>query len=454
MSRRCEFCAGPMEELARTQRHAWIVCGDCHRRWKRPLDDEANDAVEADTRFAEGAASVRASMIRCAAVVLASALAGAACVGLNAALGDASPLLVFTPAVMVATWYGGAASGVAATVLSTFIGRRFLLGTPGGPEIAIRDPIALFVLVGTLMTWVTIVLRARERRLALRLSYEKRFRAEAEAANDAKDEVLALVSHELQTPASVVRGWASTIRTHQLGGPALDQALETIERNAVLQAKVVEDLVDWTRLANGAWRLELEQVALSRVIGAVVEQMRPTIERHRLQFTTTIGDADYPLFADPIRLQQIFMNLLSNAVKFTPDGGHVAIEVSRTAKTVKVVVADDGIGITREVLPRLFHSFQRARRTLNDSRQGLGLGLWLAREFVERHGGTIRASSEGAGKGARFTVELLLEQRQRARSEDRRRDPTARFQIHPETPVDRDACASAMLAPTRTTDAA
>jgi CheY-like chemotaxis protein len=166
-------------------------------------------------------------------------------------------------------------------------------------------------------------------------------------------------------------------------------------------------------------RLEPKIVSISQILRAAVEQMRPAFDHNHQQLTTTISDTEYPMSADPVRLQQVFTNLLSNAMKFTPPGGHIAVEASCTASTAVVAIKDDGVGISTEFLPRVFDGFQQDPRTQAASSRGLGLGLSIARHFVERHGGTIRADSEGPGKGATFTVVLPLQPQQGAVEERR-----------------------------------
>jgi signal transduction histidine kinase/CheY-like chemotaxis protein len=334
-------------------------------------------------------------------------------------IGDASPFLLFTPAVMVAAWFGGVGPAVLATSSGAVLGNHFFLRTIGEPGLEQWDRVALFLLVGVLITSLTTVVRANRRRLAEALWREQRARAEAEAADQTKDDFLSLVSHELRTPVSVISGWASSIRKRQLQGETLTVALDAIERNAQIQSRLVEDILDRARIVNGRLRLERQIVSISEILRAAVEQMRPTFDRNHLQLTTTIEDAQYLMSADPVRLQQVFTNLLSNAAKFTPAGGHIAVDASCTASTAVVTIKDDGVVISVEFLPHVFEGFRQDPRTLASSSRGLGLGLSIARHFVERHGGTIQAASDGPGQGARFTIVLPL-QRQEATAEKRR----------------------------------
>jgi signal transduction histidine kinase/ActR/RegA family two-component response regulator len=327
-------------------------------------------------------------------------------------MGDASPFLMFTPAVMIAAFYGGPVAGVFATLASAFLGSHFFLPAIGEPVVEKWDRVALFLLVGVLLTSSSAVLRTMRKRLAESLWREQKARAHAEAANQAKDDFLAMVSHELQTPTSVVLGWASMIRTRQLHGVALQHAVDTIERNARVQSKLVEDVLDTSRIVSGNLRFEPRIVSLSTVVSAAVEQVRATMDTRHLRVDFDLADEDWPVLADPVRLQQVFTNLLSNAAKFTPEWGRVTVNMSRTATHARVVVSDTGVGIAPDFLPRMFQRFEQDSHTLAHSRRGLGLGLSIARHFVERQGGTIRAASEGPGKGSNFTVTLPLERRQ------------------------------------------
>jgi hypothetical protein len=340
------------------------------------------------------------------------AVAFAVRLALKPLTGNASPFLLFTPAVMVAAWYGGIGPAALATGVGAVLGNHFFLQAIGEPRVEQWDRVALFLLVGALITSLTTVLRANRRRLADGLWREQKARAEAEAANQSKDDLLSLISHELQTPVSVVQGWATAIRKRQLHGEALNVALDAIERNAQVQSRLVQDILDRSRIVNGRLRLEPQIVSVSEVLRAAVEQMRPTFDHHHLQLTTTIRDVQDHMSADPVRLQQVFTNLLSNAAKFTPPGGHIAVETLCTSSTVVVTIRDDGVGISPEFLPHVFDALQQDPRTLASTSRGLGLGLSIARHFVERHGGTIRAASDGTGKGAAFTVVLPLQPQQ------------------------------------------
>jgi signal transduction histidine kinase/ActR/RegA family two-component response regulator len=419
MSRSCEFCGHEVFELARTRKHVWISCRHCQRSWREDLDAASLASAESDPPLRARTGFLETTLGQYLTAVAAVALAFLIRLALKPLIGDASPFLVFTPALMVAAWYGGVGPAILATAVGATLGNHFFLRTIGEPGLEHWDRVALFLLVGGLIMSLTTVLRASRRRLAEGLWREQQARAEAEAANQTKDDFISLISHELQTPVSVVSGWTSAIRKRQLHGETLKVALDAIERNAQVQSRLVQDLFDRSRIVNGRLRFEPQIVSLSEILRAAVEQMRPAFDHKNIELTIAIQDTRDRMSADPVRLQQVFTNLLSNAAKFTPSGGHIAVRASYVGSTAMITIKDDGVGISADFLPHVFDGFQQDRRTQVASARGLGLGLSIARHFVERHGGTIRATSDGAGKGATFVVVLPLHS-ERAAVDERR----------------------------------
>jgi CheY-like chemotaxis protein/two-component sensor histidine kinase len=186
------------------------------------------------------------------------------------------------------------------------------------------------------------------------------------------------------------------------------RALEAIERNAVAQAQLIDDLLDVSRIVTGKLRLERDEIDLHTVIGAAIESVRPAMEARRIRFTAELDPAAARVLGDPTRLQQVVWNLLSNAVKFTPAEGRVDLRLRRLDSHVELTVRDDGEGIEPQFLLRVFQRFEQQDSRSSRAHGGLGLGLAISRHLVELHGGTIEASSEGAGRGASFTVKLPL----------------------------------------------
>jgi CheY-like chemotaxis protein/anti-sigma regulatory factor (Ser/Thr protein kinase) len=230
--------------------------------------------------------------------------------------------------------------------------------------------------------------------------------AAAEEANRLKDEFLAVLSHELRTPLNAILGWARILRAGTLADADIPRALETIERNAQVQAQLIEDLLDVSRIVSGKLRLEMRPVDISEVIEEAVDTVRPTADARGITMTVVVNHVG-PVSGDAHRLQQVVWNLLSNSIKFTPTGGRVDLRVDQTASMVRITVADTGQGIDAEFLPHVFDRFRQASSTPGQTRRkGLGLGLAIVRHLVEAHAGTVDAASDGAGRGATFTVEI------------------------------------------------
>jgi signal transduction histidine kinase len=236
---------------------------------------------------------------------------------------------------------------------------------------------------------------------------EQAARAEAEAANRAKDEFLAMVSHELRNPLNAMTGWIKLIKMGRLDSAAFARALDTIERNARAQAQIVDDLLDITRITSDQMRLVREPVDLTEVIEHSVDAVRPLAEAKRIDFRTEVS-ACCPVVGDANRLQQVMWNLLTNAIKFTPEGGHIDVGLARRDDAAELTVGDSGVGIVPEFLPYVFDKFRQAEDGVSRRLGGLGLGLTITRHIVEGHGGVISVASEGQGKGATFTVRLPI----------------------------------------------
>jgi PAS domain S-box-containing protein len=259
--------------------------------------------------------------------------------------------------------------------------------------------------IGGFTTDVTDRRRLEAERIRL-LEREQRARRDAEAASRAKDEFLAAVSHELRTPLTSMLGWARLLRAGNLDAAMTEHALDAIDRNAQLQAGLIEDLLDVSSIVTGRLRLDARSLDMVAVIRAAVEIVRPAAEAKRVVIETSLEPAIGPVSADRDRLRQVLWNLLSNAVKFTPQGGHIHVRTERVASHVEIKVSDTGKGISPELLPHIFEQFRQGDRS--SVRSGLGLGLAIVRHLVELHGGTVRAESGGEGRGTTFTVELPI----------------------------------------------
>ncbi|MEW6733264.1 MAG: PAS domain S-box protein [Acidobacteriota bacterium] len=249
--------------------------------------------------------------------------------------------------------------------------------------------------------------RAEQERDQL-LASEQTARAEAELANRLKDEFLATVSHELRTPLTAILGWAHLLGSDKLNQNDFSQAIKTIQRNAKLQAQIIDDLLDISRIITGKLKIDAKLVDLLPVINSAIEIIKPAVDAKELKFRISIDSTLGPVFGDPNRIQQIIWNLLSNAVKFTPKGGRIELSCENFRAHVEIVVTDTGKGISPDFLPYVFDRFRQADSSITRQHGGLGLGLAIVRQLVELHGGTVQAHSAGEGKGATFIVKLPL----------------------------------------------
>lgn len=276
---------------------------------------------------------------------------------------------------------------------------------------------------GQIQGWVVTAIDIEDQKTAaearVRLfALEREARQKADAANKAKDEFLATLSHEIRSPLHAILGWAQMLRTGELDEAGCAQAAETIERNAQAQGRLIEDLLDVQRIVTGKTRLSVKLVDMRTVIKAAAASLRPAADAKGIRISLEL--AKLPPFAgDPARLLQIVTNLLLNAVKFTAENGHVRLILSETESGIELTVSDDGAGIQADFLPHVFERFQQADSTTTRAHGGLGLGLAIVRHLVELHGGTVSAKSDGLGKGAAFTISLPVRRSsQRLRAAD------------------------------------
>jgi signal transduction histidine kinase len=253
-------------------------------------------------------------------------------------------------------------------------------------------------------------LRARRKQYVVRkvLESEKAARGAAERASRMKDEFLATVSHELRTPLNAILGWAQLVRREDMSAPDRARGLETIERNARSQTRLIEDLLDMSSVMSGKIRLDVQSVSLATIIEAAVDTVRPAASAKGIHLQTTIDPLIGPVLGDPNRLQQVVWNLLSNGVKFTPRGGRVQVVLRGVNAHAEIVVSDTGQGIPAEFLGHIFERFWQGDGSTTRPVGGLGLGLAIVQHLVELHRGTVRAASAGENKGSTFTVVLPL----------------------------------------------
>ena len=271
-------------------------------------------------------------------------------------------------------------------------------------------------------------------RAALAISNAQLYR-DAQESSRLKDEFLATMSHELRTPMTAILGWANLLLKRSLDEVSTEQALETIERNARSQVRLIEDLMDVSRIVTGKLRLDVRPVALDEVIRAAADAVRPAADAKNIRLQVLLDPQAGPVSGDPDRLQQVLWNLLSNALKFTPKGGRIQVRLERINSHVEITVSDTGQGIDAEFLPHVFDRFRQADSSNTRKVGGLGLGLTIVRQLVELHGGTVQAASSGEGQGATFTVSLpitVVHKSKTVRTTDRRAgDPADEDRVHP-----------------------
>jgi signal transduction histidine kinase/CheY-like chemotaxis protein len=229
-------------------------------------------------------------------------------------------------------------------------------------------------------------------------------RVAAEAANNVKDAFLATLSHELRTPLTSIVGWANLLKLGRLPVDETSRAIDTILRNATSQSQIIDELLDVSRIITGKLHLDLRVIEVGVIVKAAVETVTPAANAKGIRLQFIQDPAGSWVMGDPDRLQQVFWNLLFNAIKFTPKNGRVRVSVQSIGSNVEVVVEDTGLGIDAEFLPRIFERFTQSDSSSTRAVRGLGLGLSIARQLAELHGGTIRAESPGIGHGSTFTV--------------------------------------------------
>lgn len=250
------------------------------------------------------------------------------------------------------------------------------------------------------------VRRETEQALLELMAREQKARASAEVANRVKDDFLAMLSHELRTPLNAIIGWSHLLKKGKLSEQDRERGIDVIDRNAVAQRAIIDELLDVSRIVTGKLKLDAKPVDLGEVIDAAIDVVRPAAEAKGVEIVTSIDRNAGLVMGEAVRLQQVVWNLLSNAIKFTPKDGRVVVELKVAGKDLNVVISDTGEGIDSEFLPFIFERFRQADSSAKRLHGGLGLGLSIVRSLVELHDGEIRAESEGKGKGATFIVTL------------------------------------------------
>jgi PAS domain S-box-containing protein len=262
-------------------------------------------------------------------------------------------------------------------------------------------------------------------KIARDITEQRRLRSVVEEASRLKDEFLAVLSHELRTPLNTVLGYARMLRREdrRMSADLRERALDALERNADTLTRMVNDVLDTSRIVTGKLRLSLDACPVDVVIADGVRTIEPAAEAKQISLTASV-EPGLTVLCDRDRMQQVIWNVLSNAIKFTPSGGAVSVRAMRQGSEIAISISDTGIGISPEHLPFVFHRFWQAHTGASREFGGLGLGLALARHIVELHGGSISAESSGAGEGTVFTIALPTASAARAR--ERKLHPVAR----------------------------
>jgi PAS domain S-box-containing protein len=270
----------------------------------------------------------------------------------------------------------------------------------------IRDAVGRIVGASKVARDVSERRRLDDARNAL-LTHERQARTATEALMRAKDQLLATISHELRTPLNAIFGWARLLERPELDAPSRARAVTAIVNGAASQARLVDDLLDLSRVVTGRLRLDVVPVDLLGIVNAALDVVRPAANAKDITLVTTLADVGLMQGA-PDRLQQVVWNVVANAVKFTSRGGRIDVVLRRADGYAEVVVTDSGEGISPDMLPHVFQEFWQEDNSSTRAHQGLGLGLTLVKHLVELHGGHVRAESAGKGTGATFTVALPL----------------------------------------------
>jgi signal transduction histidine kinase len=237
---------------------------------------------------------------------------------------------------------------------------------------------------------------------------ERAARLDAETANQIKDEFLATLSHELRTPLNTILGWVSILKNKDLALEGRERGLGIIERNARLQAKLIEDMLDISRIVAGKLRIDQKPVKLREVIERALDGVRPEVDLKDITLGTRLDDDIPAITGDADRLMQVMSNLVSNAVKFTPKGGKVEVSLRRSRENAEIIIADNGVGIPPEFLPHVFERFRQGDSATTRAHGGLGIGLSIVHHLVALHAGQIQADSAGVGRGSTFVITLPL----------------------------------------------
>jgi signal transduction histidine kinase len=316
--------------------------------------------------------------------------------------------LTYLLPILFAAYLFGSVMAAFASVFTVLVLHGILWAE--NPQLLFARPYLIVMLYYVLISALIILYSYRHEKVLSRLdeslAREKEARQEAEEANRLKDQFLATLSHELRTPINVILGYLQILLADRSKNPR--RALEIVHRNAQQQARLIEDVLDVSRITTGTVQLLPGEVQPGAVLRDALESLQPAIVGKGLRLDLGPVDDDVIIHADPDRLRQVFWNLLSNAIKFTPPGGSISARVTADDETVAIVVQDSGRGIRKEFMPHVFDMFRQADPSPTRDVSGMGLGLNLVKQFVELQGGTVTAHSDGEGTGATFTCRFPI----------------------------------------------
>jgi signal transduction histidine kinase len=316
---------------------------------------------------------------------------------LDPVLGDHASFGIFFLAVAVAAWFGGAWPAIATASVSCLVGNYFFTHPQGSFAISTHEELysmLLFLAVSAIIGVLSETsLRALDR---------------ARRAERAKDDFMATVAHEMRSPLSVIH--YATALTRLSGPEESRNSIELIDRQVKHLDVMIQDLLDVSRVARGKIRLERREIDASAIVQGALEKARPLVVSRKQTLAVELSPEPMPLYVDPVRMEQVLTNLLTNAAKYTPNGGQISLSARPLNGSAVFAIRDNGIGISAEMLPRVFDLFVQANPALPESDGGLGIGLALVRKLVEMHDGSVVASSQGINQGSEFVVTLPMKQ--------------------------------------------
>ena len=318
-----------------------------------------------------------------------------------------SPFLLCVIPIALSAWYGGLWPGLLASMLCAITIDAFFLNTRT-PVNNLHLRIFLFLIQGAVISGLIEALHVTRRRLSLTAAENERLLRESEKANLAKDEFLAMVSHDLRTPITSALGWIRMMQAGSLDPTLEKHGVEAIERSMKIQVRLIDDILDATRIMSGKLTINMTTLRVDQAIQEAASTLSPSAAQKKINLTVEIPHSgNREIMADPDRIKQVLWNLLSNAIKFTPEGGSIRLSLTWKDDSAVITVHDNGAGISPEFLPHMFDRFIQEERT-RKAHSGLGLGLAISKHIVELHGGQIHADSRGKNLGSTFEVILPI----------------------------------------------